>query len=127
MSESKMSIKRATLINSAAKYYNVVCSFAVNIILSRILSPDDVTPTLVAMDMASLGVVDNGGLRHLSIREGLRLFGYPDWYDLSDFSKTQKGIDLGYDLLGNTVCVPVIESVSEKLAESWRSFNGKTK
>ena len=39
MSESKMSIKRATLINSAAKYYNVVCSFAVNIILSRILSP----------------------------------------------------------------------------------------
>ena len=39
MAESKMSIKKATLINSAAKYYNVICAFVVNMILARILTP----------------------------------------------------------------------------------------
>ena len=43
------------------KGYNIV-SGKLSFDFSRILSPDDVTPTLVAMDMASLGVVDNGGL-----------------------------------------------------------------
>lgn len=104
------------------KGYNIV-SGKLSFDFTRILSPTDVTPTLVAMDMATLGVVDNGGLRHLSLREGLRLFGYPDWYTLDDFSKTQKGMDLGYDLLGNTVCVPVIKSIADRLA---KSYGGKT-
>ena len=104
------------------KGYNIV-SGKLSFDFTRILSPNDVTPTLVAMDMATLGVVDNGGLRHLSLREGLRLFGYPDWYTLDDFSKTQKGMDLGYDLLGNTVCVPVIKSIADRLA---KSYGGKT-
>lgn len=100
------------------KGYNIV-SGKLSFDFTRILSPNDVTPTLVAMDMATLGVIDNGGLRHLSLREGLRLFGYPDWYSLDDFGKTQKGLDLGYDLLGNTVCVPVIRSIAEKLVTSY--------
>lgn len=103
---------------SKPKGYNIV-SGKLSFDFTRILSPNEVTPTLVAMDMATLGVIDNGGLRHLSLREGLRLFGYPDWYSLDDFGKTQKGLDLGYDLLGNTVCVPVIKSVAEKLAKSF--------
>ena len=103
---------------SKPKGYNIV-SGKLSFDFTRILSPDDVTPTLVAMDMATLGVIDNGGLRHLSLREGLRLFGYPDKYSLDDFSKTQKGLDMGYDLLGNTVCVPVIKSVAEKLAKAY--------
>ena len=100
------------------KGYNIV-SGKLSFDFTRILSPDEVTPTLVAMDMATLGVVDNGGLRHLSLREGLRLFGYPDWYSLDDFGKTQKGLDLGYDLLGNTVCVPVIKCIASRLAKSF--------
>lgn len=96
--------------------YNIV-SGKLSFDFTRILSPDEVTPTLVAMDMATVGVIDNGGLRHLSLREGLRLFGYPDTYSLDDFSKTQKGMDLGYDLLGNTVCVPVIESIADRLVQ----------
>lgn len=36
-----ISIKRATLINSAAKYYSVLCSFVLNMILSRILTPSE--------------------------------------------------------------------------------------
>lgn len=100
------------------KGYNIV-SGKLSFDFTRILSPNDVTPTLVAMDMATLGVIDNGGLRHLSLREGLRLFGYPDSYTLDDFGKTQKGMDLGYDLLGNTVCVPVIKSIADRLAKSF--------
>lgn len=99
--------------------YNIV-SGKLSFDFTRILSPDDVTPTLVAMDMATLGVIDNGGLRHLSLREGLRLFGYPDSYSLDDFSKTQKGIDWGYDLLGNTVCVPVIKNIADRLVDAYR-------
>lgn len=98
--------------------YNIV-SGKLSFDFTRILSPDEVTPTLVAMDMATVGVIDNGGLRHLTLREGLRLFGYPDSYSLDDFSKTQKGMDWGYDLLGNTVCVPVIESIADRLVQAY--------
>lgn len=98
--------------------YNIV-SGKLSFEFTRILSPDEVTPTMVAMDMATVGVIDNGGLRHLTLREGLRLFGYPDTYSLDDFSKTQKGMDWGYDLLGNTVCVPVIESIATRLAQAY--------
>lgn len=99
--------------------YNIV-SGKLSFDFTRILSPDDVTPTLVAMDMATLGVIDNGGLRHLTLREGLRLFGYPDSYSLDDFTKTQKGMDWGYDLLGNTVCVPVIKCIANRLVDAYR-------
>lgn len=107
---------------SKPKGYNIV-SGKLSFDFTRILSPNNVTPTLVAMDMATLGVIDNNGLRHLSLREGLRLFGYPDWYSLDDFGKTQKGLDLGYDLLGNTVCVPVIKSIAGRLAVSFGENN----
>lgn len=102
--------------------YNIV-SGKLSFDFTRILSPDEVTPTLVAMDMATLGVIDNGGLRHLTLREGLRLFGYPDTYSLEDFTKTQKGMDWGYDLLGNTVCVPVIKNIADRLVDAYRRFN----
>ena len=34
-----MTVKKATLINGAAKYYSVICTFVVNVILSRVLTP----------------------------------------------------------------------------------------
>lgn len=90
--------------------YNIVSgklSFEVN----KILSPNDVAPTLVAMDMQKLFVVDNGGLRTLTLKEGLRLFGYPDDYHFDIPLKE------GYDLLGNTVAVPVIKAVANRLLD----------
>lgn len=57
--------------------YNIVTgkmSFEIN----KILNPESIAPTLVAMDMRGLFVVDGKGLRNLSLREGLRLFGYPE-------------------------------------------------
>ena len=90
--------------------YNIVAgkmSFEVN----KILSPHDVAPTLVAMDMQHLYVPDGKGLRKLSLREGLRLFGYPDDY------KFDVSLSNGYDLLGNTVAVPVIEAVADRVID----------
>ncbi len=90
--------------------YNIVAgkmSFEVN----KILDPTGVAPTLVAMDMQHLYVIDGQGLRTLSLREGLRLFGYPD-----DF-KFDIDVESGYDLLGNTVVVPVIANVAERVLD----------
>ena len=92
------------------KGYNIVAgklSFEIN----KILSPHEIAPTLVAMDMQKLYVGDNGGLRRLTLREGLRLCGYPD--DIK-FDVSEKE---GFDLLGNTVVVPVIRAVAERLLD----------
>lgn len=67
------------------------------------------------MDMNSLGVIDGDGVRRLTLREGLRLFGYPENYSLEIFNQGSKDIRLGYDLLGNSVCVPVIKAVAMRL------------
>lgn len=92
------------------KGYNIVAgklSFEIN----KVMSPKEIAPTLVAMDMQKLYVGDNGGLRRLSLREGLRLCGYPDNMKLNVSEKD------GFDLLGNTVVVPVIKAVAERLLE----------
>lgn len=90
------------------KGYNIVTgklSFEIN----KILDPNSIAPTLVAMDMEKLAVIDEGGLRRLSLREGLRLFGYPEDYK---FEVSEKD---GFDLLGNTVVVPVVQAVCGRL------------
>ncbi len=92
--------------------YNIVAgklSFEIN----KILDPQGITPTLVAMDMKKLFVVDGGGVRPLTLREGLRLFGYPD-----NFKFPVNQAD-GFDLLGNTVVVPVISAVAERMAQAY--------
>ena len=93
------------------KGYNIVAgklSFEIN----KVMSPNEIAPTLVAMDMQKLYVGDNGGLRRLSLREGLRLCGYPDNIKFNVCEKE------GFDLLGNTVVVPVIKAVAERLLET---------
>jgi DNA (cytosine-5)-methyltransferase 1 len=92
------------------KGYNIVTgklSFEIN----KILDPNDIAPTLVATDVSRLAVPDGNGLRRLTIREGLRLFGYPEWYEIPT-----KEYD-AFDLLGNTVAVPVVEFVTSKIAD----------
>ena len=96
--------------------YNIVAG-KMSFEVSKILDPNDIAPTLVAMDMQHLYVVDGKGLRTLTLREGLRLFGYPDDY------KFDVKIEDGYDLLGNTVVVPVIKAVSGRVVELYRKYN----
>jgi DNA (cytosine-5)-methyltransferase 1 len=96
------------------KGYNIVTgklSFEIN----KVLDPKDIAPTLVATDVSRLAVSDGNGLRRLTIREGLRLFGYPEWYEIPT-----KESD-AFDLLGNTVAVPVVEFIGNKLAEVYVS------
>lgn len=88
--------------------YNIVAG-KMSYEVAKVLDPKGIAPTLVAMDMEHLFVADNNGIRKLSLREGLRLFGYPD-----DF-KFDVSIQDGYDLLGNTVVVPVIKQVALRL------------
>jgi len=92
------------------KGYNIVAG-KMSFEVSKILAPDEIAPTLVAMDMQHLFVRDGEGIRPLSLREGLRLFGYPDNFNFN------VSVSDGYDLLGNTVVVPVIRAVSERVLD----------
>ena len=96
------------------KGYNIVAG-KLSFEFSKILSPDEMAPTLVAMDVSKLGVVDGNGIRRLSIRECQRLCGYPDEYSLDQLSEGD-----AFDLLGNTVCVPVIKEISLRLGEIYQ-------
>ena len=86
------------------KGYNIVVG-KLSFEISKILDPEDITPTLVATDMNKLAVVDGHGLRQLTIREGLRLFGFTENYQL-DLPQNK-----AFDLLGNTVIIPIIEEI----------------
>ena len=90
--------------------YNIVSgklSFEIN----KILDPNGIAPTLVATDMARLVIPDGNGLRRMTLREGLRLFGYPEWFNLP------VSLNEGFDLLGNTVAVTLVKAVASRLAE----------
>jgi DNA (cytosine-5)-methyltransferase 1 len=92
------------------KGYNIVTgklSFEIN----KILSPFEIAPTLVATDMVKIVVPDGKGLRRLTIREGLRLFGYPENYEIPVKES------FAFDLLGNTVVVPVIKAITERILD----------
>lgn len=80
---------------------------------TKILHPHNKVQTLTATDIAHLGVTEENGIRRLSETECKRLFGYPDNYDMSMLPMAKI-----YDLIGNTVCVPVIKEITKKLAET---------
>lgn len=93
------------------KGYNIVTgklSFEIN----KILNPFEIAPTLVATDMDKIVVPDGKGIRKLTIREGLRIFGYPENYEIPVKES------LAFDLLGNTVVVPVIKAVAERVLDA---------
>lgn len=103
------------------KGYNIVAG-KLSFEFSKILNPKDIAPALVAMDVSKLGVVDGKGVRRLTIRECQRLCGYPDDYNLDMLSETD-----AFDLLGNTVCVPVIKDIALRIGKSFinNTYGGK--
>jgi DNA (cytosine-5)-methyltransferase 1 len=101
-------IKKRQYRTDLPQGYNIVVgklSFEIN----KILNPNHIAPTLVATDMDRIAVVDGQGLRKLTIREGLRLFGFPENYQINLPDKQ------AFDLLGNTVVIPVIECIMERI------------
>lgn len=109
-------IKKRMPDESKEKGYNIVAG-KLSFEFTKILNPKGITPTLVAMDVSKLGVIDNGGLRKLSLREGLRLCGYPERYSLECLDN----ISDGFDLLGNTVVINVVEEVVKRIADTYNS------
>lgn len=91
--------------------YNIIAG-RMSFEVGQVLDPEGFAPTLVATGFDRIHVIDDKGIRPLTLREGLRLFGYPEDYKL-DASTNE-----GYDLLGNTVVVPVIKAVAGKLLEA---------
>ena len=102
------------------KGYNIITgklSFEVN----KILDPNNIAPTLVATDMVKIVVPDGDGIRRLTIREGLRIFGYPETYHIP-VKET-----FAFDLLGNTVVVPVVKAISERILSVLELFRQRKK
>lgn len=81
--------------------------------ISTILDPNGTAPTLTATDMDRTFVPDGDGIRRITLREGLRLFGYPENFA---FPVSERE---GFDLLGNTVVVPAIREVSKRVLDVW--------
>lgn len=101
-------VKKRQYREDLPKGYNIIVG-KLSFDISKILDPNGIAPTLVATDMNKLAVVDGDGIRKLTIREGLRLFGFPEDYQIN------LPVTKAFDLLGNTVVVPVIEEIAERI------------
>ena len=74
-----------------------------------------VLPTITATDVHKIGVLftdENGkkNVRQLNEKELLRSLGYSDNYNLSNIKHTEV-----FDLIGNSIPLPVAEYIAEKL------------
>ena len=98
--------------------YNIV-SGKLSFEFTKILDSNDIAPTLVATDVSHIAVIDGSGIRKLTLREGLRMFGYPEKCNLSMFDDDSTSLAKEFDLLGNTVVVPVVKAVAEKLCDAY--------
>lgn len=106
-----------TLTTSSQDLQPQLCGYSIStgrlsFPVHRILNSSQPTPTLVATDLQGIFVADGAGLRNLTLRECLRLFGYPEDYQLEMLTTSQ-----AYDLLGNTVVVPVIRKLARNLLQ----------
>ena len=108
-------VNRREYAEDKPKGYNIVTG-KLSFEFSKILDPNGLAPTLVATDVEKIGVIDGNGIRKLSLREGLRLFGYPESYSLDMFNIDILSKRKAFDLLGNTVAVPVIYNIAKEMA-----------
>ena len=85
-----------------------------NFPFSYFIDNDGISNTLTATEMGKIGVYDNNRFRKISIREGLRLFGFPENYIMNPEIK----LSSCYDLLGNSLGVPIIKHLSKSLIKN---------
>ncbi len=109
----KFEMPKRTTPEYQKKGYNIVVG-KLSFEISNILDPEGVTPTLVATDVTRIAVADNKGVRRLTIREGLRLFGFPEDYTIPEGIR----YNLAFDLLGNSVSVNAIKIVSDRIVKA---------
>lgn len=82
---------------------------------SYFINNNGITNTITATEMSKFGVIDlnKNIIRNLSKREGLRLFGYPENYFFDPSLKLANC----YDLLGNSLGVPIIVFLAKLILE----------
>lgn len=97
-------LKVYTIPSCQEDLYDIKCG-RLSFPMTKFLDPNKPSLTLVATDASHIGVIDGNNIRHLTIRECLRLNGFPEDY-IMDISYSK-----ALDLLGNTVVVPVIKSI----------------
>lgn len=102
-------IKKYNIPTYSETLYDIKCG-RLSFPYTKFLSPDKPCLTLVATDATHLGVIDNNKIRKLTIRECLRLNGYPDEYKMNSINYNKS-----MDLLGNTVVVPVIKEICKRI------------
>lgn len=102
-------VKKRVYKTTSEKWYNIV-SWKLSFPLSHILNPEWFSPTIVATEVGKIGVSTKNGVRSITIKEALRLSGFPDEYDLSVLDYNE-----AFDLVWNTVMPPVIKEVALKL------------
>jgi DNA (cytosine-5)-methyltransferase 1 len=90
------------------KGYNIVAG-KLSFEISKILDPEKPSPTLVATDIGRVAVIDGKKLRRLTMKEQLRLFGFPDDFVIPVNEK------LAHDVFGNTVPVVVVHAIANRL------------
>lgn len=101
-------IKKREYATHLEKGYNIVTG-KLSFELNKILGNNAIAPTIVATEADRIGVIDGNYIRRMSERECLRFFGFPESY-VSNISRKYL-----YDLIGNTVVVPVIKEVIKRI------------
>ena len=91
-------------------YYDLKCG-QLSFPYTMFIDQNEPTNTLTATDLSHVGVVEETGVRKLTTRECLRLSGYDENYTFPD-NLSQRQI---YDLIGNTVCVSVVEAIIRRI------------
>ena len=84
--------------------YNI-CKGKLSFPVSKVLDPDDVSPTLTATESNKLAVdINNSIIRRLNTLELTRICGFPDSFKIPDHVNS-------YDLFGNMATPPVIREL----------------
>lgn len=104
-------LKKYTIPTCNENLYDIKCG-RLSFPFTKFLDPNKPCLTLVATDATHLGVIDGKHIRQLTIRECLRLNGFPENY------KMNVPYNKALDLLGNTVVVPVIKEICLRIFES---------
>jgi len=100
--------RKRVFAEDVPKGYNIVTG-KLSFPFSKILDPKGFAPTLVATEAGKIAVSTPSGVRPITVREGLRLSGFPEDYEINaDYRKA-------FDLIGNTVIPPVIKAISSRL------------
>lgn len=116
VAKSYLALKPTKAFGRETQGYDLV-SGKLSFQISHILDPKKQTPTLVATDAERFAVIQDGRLRRLTAREGLRLFDFPDTFDFPDDIKKSEI----FDLLGNSVNVKLVRAAALTLLGGWRA------